>query len=222
MNEPLAAGRLVEAAPADEAARTAQVLQSLQARQGVDPAPAAPALSPRMRAFVQSVDRAVLAVARHWLLAVNLISGVFAVLPVLAPWLLARGVAFPANAIYFLYHFTCHQLPSRSFFIFGHQLAYCERDTAIYSGFFLLGLAYALVKGRIRPLAWRWLFLLWVPMALDGFTQLFGWRESTWELRVVTGALFALSCVWFGFPYLEQGFRDIRTQLEARFARVAA
>lgn len=59
-------------------------------------------------------------------------------------------------------------------------------------------------------------------MALDGFTQLFGFRESTWELRLITGALFALSCVWFGFPYLEQAFADMRRDLEARFARVAA
>jgi len=26
-----------------------------------------------------------------------------------------------------------------------------------------------------------------LPIALDGFTQLFGWRESTNELRVITG-----------------------------------
>jgi uncharacterized membrane protein len=175
-----------------------------------------------MRAFVRSVDRAVLAVARHWLLVVNLIGGIYAGLPLLGPWLLSRGLTAPANAIYFLYHFTCHQMPSRSFYVFGHKMCYCERCMAIYSGFFFLGIFYAFVRGRIQPLAWRWLFLLWVPMALDGFTQLFGWRESTWELRVVTGALFALSCVWFGFPYLEQGFRDIREQLEARFAGLAA
>jgi len=36
-----------------------------------------------------------------------------------------------------------------------------------------------------------------------------------------TGALFALSCVWFGFPYLEEAFAQMRRDLEARFARVA-
>jgi uncharacterized membrane protein len=113
-------------------------------------------------------------------------------------------------------------MPERSFFIFGHKMCLCQRCMAIYGTVFALGLLYSLVRGRIRPLRWRWLFLLWTPMALDGFTQLFGLRESNAELRLITGALFALSCVWFGFPYLEQAFADMRRDLEARFARIAA
>jgi uncharacterized membrane protein len=37
-------------------------------------------------------------------------------------------------------------------------------------------------------------------MALDGFTQLFGWRESTWELRVITGLLFGFASGWLVYP----------------------
>lgn len=180
--------------------------------------PAIPPLSPRLRAFSRAVDRGVLGLSRHWLLFVNLLAGIYAGLPLLGPWLLAKGVTLPANAIYLFYSLTCHQLPERSFFISGHQVCYCQRCMAIYSGIFLLGALYGLARGRLRPLRWRWMFLLWAPMALDGFTQLFGWRESTWELRVLTGGLFALSCVWVGFPYLEQAFREARAQLEARFA----
>jgi uncharacterized membrane protein len=188
--------------------------------------PAAPpptaTLSPGMRRFVLAVDRGVLAVARHWLLTVNIMGGLFAGLPLLGPWLRSQGWHLPADAIYFAFRLTCHQMPERSFFIFGHKMCLCQRCMAIYVTVFGLGLLYGLVRGRIRPLNWRWMLVLWVPMALDGFTQLFGLRESTWELRLVTGALFALSCVWFGFPYLEQAFADMRRDLEARFARVAA
>ena len=194
-----------------------------EAAEAVEVAEAAPAnLSPRMRAFVLAVDRGVLWLARHWLLAVNLIGGLYAGLPLLGPWLLARGYTAPARVIYFLYGLTCHQRADRSFFVFGQKMCYCERCTAIYGGVFALGLFYAFAKGRVDPLRWKWMFLLWAPMALDGFTQLFGLRESTWELRVVTGSLFALSLVWVGFPYLERGFAEIREQLEQRFARVAA
>jgi uncharacterized membrane protein len=185
-------------------------------------APAPPALSPRTRAAILAVDRGILHVARHWLLAVNVLGGIVAALPLLAPWLLAHGARFPARAIFLAFRLICHQRPDRSFFVFGQQMAYCERNTAMYTGVFALGLGYALVRGHLRPLRplrWRWMFLLWVPMALDGFTQLFGWRESTWELRVVTGALFALACAWVGFPLLERACGEMRDQLEARFAR---
>lgn len=186
------------------------------------PATAAPALSPRMRAIVLAVDRVILTIARRWLLFVNVLSGLVAGLPLLAPWLLSQGATVPANAIYLLYSVICHQKASRSFFVFGQQMAYCQRNMAIYTGVFVLGLGFALVKGHLRPLRWRWMVLFWAPMALDGFTQLFGWRESTWQLRITTGILFALACVWVGFPYLEQAFSEMRVQLERQFARIAA
>ena len=179
-------------------------------------------LSPRMRAFVLAVDRGILQISHHWILFVNIISGLFVGLPILGPWLRAQGVGLPADAIYLAYRLTCHQMEERSFFVFGHKMCLCQRCMAIYGGVFLLGLAYPLLRGRLRPLRWRWMFLLWGPMALDGFTQLFGWRESTWELRLITGGLFALSCVWVGFPHLERAFDEMREQLEARFARLAA
>lgn len=186
------------------------------------PTPPAPQISPRMRRFVLAVDRGVLAIARHWLLTVNLVGGAFALLPLLGPWLRSQGLDLPADVIYFAFGLTCHQMPERSFFIFGHKMCLCQRCMAIYGTAFVLGLLYALVRGQLKPLRWRWMFVLWVPMALDGFTQLFGWRESNAELRLITGALFAISCVWVGFPYLEQAFTDMRRDLEARFARIAA
>jgi uncharacterized membrane protein len=183
------------------------------------PESARPAVSPRTRAFILRVDRAVLAVARHWVLTVNLIGGIYAGLPLLAPWLLARGIIFPANVIYFFYGLTCHQMPGRSFYVFGNKMCYCQRCCAIYSGVFFFGLLFPLVARWVRPLRWRWMFFLWVPMALDGFTQLFGLRESNWELRVFTGTLFALSCVWVVFPHLARAFTEMRRDLENRLRR---
>ncbi len=211
------------AAPATSGADWEALPEEVRARLRAQPALAPPPanVSPRTRAFVLAVDRGVLAVARHWLLAVNIIGGLYAGLPLLGPWLLAKGWTIPANAIYFAYSLTCHQRPERSFFLFGHKMCYCQRCCAIYSAIFLFGLLYPLVSRVTKPLRWRWMFLLWVPMALDGFTQLFGLRESTWQLRVLTGVLFALSCVWVAFPHLERAFAEMRRDLEARFRRVA-
>lgn len=44
-----------------------------------------------------------------------------------------------------------------------------------------------------------------------------------WLLTVnIMGGFFALAGVWAGFPILEQAFADMRRDLEARFARLAA
>jgi len=48
-------------------------------------------------------------------------------------------------------------------------------------------------------------------LALDGTTQMFGWRESTWELRVLTGTLFGLGNVWFALPLIQKTILESRS-----------
>ena len=158
---------------------------------------------PRYRAAVRFV-------CRHWLLGFNAGMILFSVLPVLAPILASLGFDGVSNAIFQIYSITCHQMPSRSYFIFGHQMAFCERNTAIYFSMAAAGLAYARLREQnLAPLPWYWYLAMIFPMALDGFTQLFGWRESTWFLRGITGALFGVACVWLTFPYLQDSFEEI-------------
>jgi len=92
---------------------------------------------------------------------------------------------------------------------FGYQVAFCQRDVAIYLSVFLAGLVFALVRHHLRPLPLKVYALFLVPMAIDGFTQLLGLRESTWFLRTITGSLFGIATVWMAYPYLEMGMRDI-------------
>ena len=89
----------------------------------------------------------------------------------------------------------------------GYKVAFCERDLAIYLAVLLGGLAYGAWRGRVRGLGMLTYGLLILPMALDGFTQLFGWRESTVELRTITGALFGLASVWLIYPRLDEVLR---------------
>jgi uncharacterized membrane protein len=97
---------------------------------------------------------------------------------------------------------------------FGYQMAFCQRDFAIYAAMLLGGLLFALVKRWLKPPPF-WLFLvLLIPIALDGGTQLIGLRESTWELRLFTGALFGLAIVWLAYPYIEWGMQDALKQQE--------
>jgi uncharacterized membrane protein len=70
------------------------------------------------------MKRIVLGLARHWLLFVNLLIAIWVGLPWLAPVFMHWGLNSAANAIYLIYSFQCHQLPERSFFLFGRQAMY--------------------------------------------------------------------------------------------------
>ncbi len=84
-------------------------------------------------------------------------------------------------------------------------MAFCERDLAIYIALLAAGVYYAR-RRDLQPAGFVVYGILILPMALDGFTQLFGWRESTWELRVVTGVLFGLASGWLVLPRLDAAF----------------
>jgi uncharacterized membrane protein len=76
------------------------------------------------RSTAIALNRALLGFARHWLLTFNLFWGVFVIAPWFAPVLMASGQERAANAIYLAYVTQCHQLPQRSFFLFGLKPMY--------------------------------------------------------------------------------------------------
>lgn len=124
----------------------------------------------------------------------------------------------------------------------GYKVAFCQRDVAIYGGILLAGLVFALpfVRTRLKPLHWiGWILIGLVPIALDGFSQLFtqypynqipffqfvfAWlppRESTPLWRTLTGELFGLANVWLAYPYVEQSMRELKDDLERKLTRAA-
>jgi uncharacterized membrane protein len=56
----------------------------------------------------------------------------------------------------------------------------------------------------------RYFLLFLVPMGIDGVLQLFGFYESTWVMRTLTGVIFGVGAVIFAYPYLQEGFGDVR------------
>ena len=54
----------------------------------------------------------------------NIAWGVFVIAPFLAPVFMQIGATGVGNGIYFVYQFFCHQLPERSFFLFGPRPMY--------------------------------------------------------------------------------------------------
>lgn len=79
---------------------------------------------PRGRFWRVAINRIALGVARHWLIVFNLLLAVWVGLPWLAPAFLHWGWERAASAVYSFYAFQCHQLPERSFFLFGPKPMY--------------------------------------------------------------------------------------------------
>lgn len=190
------------------------------------------------RRLIGGIERVVRFAVEHWLFVANSALFLFITLPVLAPIFMKLGWTGPANVIYFVYAATCHQWPFRAYFLFGpewtysfetiqriagsagvytfvgneamgYKVAFCQRDVAIYLSMFLAGVLYAPIRSRVPILDWRLYVLFCLPMALDGFTQLFGFRESTWVLRGITGSIFGFGTVWLFYPYIEQSMRIV-------------
>lgn len=166
------------------------------------------------RRVTNVVDALALAVNRRWLFIFNLANAVVFFGAFLVPYLKYLGMEGAANPLFSAYRIICVQNPDHSYFIFGHQMAMDQRMTAIFGASVLAGLVFGVVRQRATPLNWRLYLLLILPMAIDGTTQLFGWRHSNWELRTLTGGLFGAATIWLAYPYLELSARRTRRDWE--------
>ncbi len=65
---------------------------------------------------------------QHWLFLVLASLGLWNLLPWMAPVFMKLGWETPASIIYFVYQLFCHQMPQRSWFLFGPQFTYAKND----------------------------------------------------------------------------------------------
>ncbi|MEO7911904.1 MAG: hypothetical protein ABIV47_19850 [Roseiflexaceae bacterium] len=101
-------------------------------------------------------------IARHWLVWFTALTGMWVTLPWLAPMLMHAGATWPAYLIYLLYSPQCHQLPQRSYFLFGDRLMVPLADILA-------------VTGPSDPLELRWFV----------GTPVLGWKVA-WSDRMVS------------------------------------
>lgn len=101
--------------------------------------------------------------------------------------LLAGQFPDAAWALHRFFSGICHQIPERSFHLAGAAIPVCARCLGLYCGF-----AAGALTVRMR-LGWqslllnqpRWIFLFWIPMALDLLSN------STHWSRLLTGGIAA-------------------------------
>jgi uncharacterized membrane protein len=71
-----------------------------------------------------AADRLSVWLSKHWLALINVVLAVYVGLPFLAPVLERSGHLFAAQMIYSTYRALCHELPQRSYFLFGEKTVY--------------------------------------------------------------------------------------------------
>jgi uncharacterized membrane protein len=147
----------------------------------------------------------------YWAHVITAILGTLVLIAIAIPFLSYLGLDAIAKPLFYALHYVCAQIPAHSFYILGHQLGLCARNFSIYISMFLGSLVFVLSKKRLPGIPW-WVWLLFIlPMALDGTTQMFGLRESTWYLRVITGTLFGLGNIWFALPLMQKSILNAPT-----------
>lgn len=222
---------------------------------------------------------------RNWIVVFTIAMGIYIGLPFLAPLFVHWGWMGAARVIYWIYSFQCHQLPQRSFFLFGSKIMYSlgeiqaagqsttnplilrqfigsselgwkvawsDRMVYMYSGTLIFTLLWWPLRQRLKPLPWWELILFLIPMFLDGSTHSLsdlaglgqGFRYSNLWLaeltnntlssnfysgnalgsfnswvRLITGLLFGLGVVWFGFPYVHEWLHETARLMRAKSQR---
>ncbi len=74
--------------------------------------------------FTIFANRVVYALSRRWLFTLALLLSIYVGLPWLAPVFMKLGWTGAGQAIYAVYSTQCHQLPQRSYFLFGPKAMY--------------------------------------------------------------------------------------------------
>lgn len=111
--------------------------------------------------------------AAHWLATFNIGWGIFVTLPWLAPIFMALNLTLPGRVVYFIYNFFCHQLPERSWFLFGPQISYTQAQIAAAWGRPLDSIGNELIRRHFigtPELGWK---VAWSDRMVAMYTSIF-------------------------------------------------
>lgn len=134
-------------------------------------------ITSRKNAAAVRLNRMSYWVSRNWMILFSVFYGLYVGLPFLAPVFMAAGFTGPARVIYFIYSYLCHQLPERSFFMFGPRI--------------MVPLPDILATGQVTG----------DPLVLRQFigSPVMGWKVA-WSDRMVSMFTSVLIFSWFWYP----------------------
>jgi uncharacterized membrane protein len=129
----------------------------------------------------------------------------------LPPVALHEGWQNISNPLYRFFGYICHQIPERSFHVFGHQFGVCSRCFGVYFGLLLGFGVYPLWRpvDSVEPPARMWLFLSLIPIGIDWSLGVFGIWENTHLSRFITGLILGVACATYIVPALVDIWRNL-------------
>jgi uncharacterized membrane protein len=180
-------------------------------------------LPTQQRSRTVTANRWVYRISRYWLLIFSLMYGLFVGMPFLAPVLMQIGWQRSAKVIYFAYSWLCHQMPQRSFFMFGQGGMYSLDEIQAAWQVTLNPLILRQFIG-IPSLGWK---VAWSDRMVSLYTSIlfFAWlwwplRKKIKSLPLWGFALLMLPMAVDGVTHfigdlsgIGQGFRDTNTWL---------
>jgi len=100
-----------------------------------------------------------------------------------------------APTLYLFLRYSCHQIPSRCYWILGSNTGLCSRCFCLYMSFFVASILLCYLKsnvvmkfGKVCLVS----FLLIFPLTIDGSIQFITTYHSNCALRSITGCLAGL------------------------------
>jgi uncharacterized membrane protein len=177
------------------------------------------------RGLAIAANRAIYWLVQHWIVVFVVAAGLYVGLPWLAPVLMQLGWTWGANLIYAIYSTQCHQLPQRSYFLFGPQAMYSLAEIQAVTGPTDNPLLLRQFTGNAQ-MGWK---VAWSDRMVSMYTGVLLIGVLYWPLRRRVRALpwqafalFVLPMVVDGLTHmvsdlagLGQGFRDSNAWLAA-------
>ncbi len=139
-------------------------------------------------------------IGRHSSLILTIIWTAIIVTAIIAPLLMAISPK-AGVLLYSALKPLCHQADGRCYHLGTFKMGLCTRCTGVFFGLAVFGWIALIFRPR-REMKFTYFVLTLLPLAIDGFGNLFELWSTGNNIRMVTGLIFAFGIVFWTYPFI--------------------